>query len=248
MSYMEPIKNNGNEFKMMRGKKVYPKDSIWQMPDGQWCYKNPIGLIKRQCKNEQEAMEARKTWLPQMSTLVRNGVIQEGDTISLKLYGEYSPFKLTVKEVRQRALIFSSGDKEYSLGQIRQLAAEKSNKTVPALNYNQTMHAPSGKSIAQLKREHATTLKEEIKTQKRAQQSFNFLEIVGLNPDDAPKIEQQNDEREESHLLDFKSDFNKYEKAQCDILLTMKTLSEETIMDCYKDSLIMFLENTKTRE
>ena len=248
MSYMEPIKNNGNEFKMMRGKKVYPKDSIWQTPDGQWCYKNPIGLIKRQCKNEQEAMRARKTWLPQMSTLVRNGVIQEGDTISLKLYGEYSPFNLTFKGVRQKTLIFSSGNKEYSLGKIRQLAAEKSNKTAPSLNYNQTMHAPSGKSIAQLKREHAAALKEKIKTQKGTQQSFNFLEIVGLSPEPESKIEQQNDEREESHLLDFKSDFNKYEKAQCDILLTMKTLSKESVMDCYKESLIMFLENTKTRE
>jgi hypothetical protein len=245
---MEPIKNNGNEFKMMRGKKVYPKDSIWQTPDGQWCYKNPIGLIKRQCKSEQEAMQARKTWLPQMSTLVRNGVIQGGDTISLKLYGEYSPFKLTFKGVRQKTLIFSSGNKEYSLGQIRQLAAEKSNKTVPTLNYNQTMHAPSGKSIAQLKREHATTLKEEIKAEKDTQHSFNFLEIVDANPEPEPKIELQYDANPGSPLLDFKSDFNKYESAQCDILSTMKTLSEEIMMDCYKDSLIMFLENTKTRE
>ena len=195
MSYVNPIKNNGNEFKMWRGKKVYPRDSIWQTPSGQWRYKNPIG-VKRECKNEQEAIKAREAWKPQISTLVRNGVIQEGDTILLKLYGEYPPVKLTFKDIRQKSLIFASGGKEYSLGKIRQLAAEKSNKTVPNLNYNQTMHAPSGKSIAQLKREHATVLKEKIKSQQRAQQSFNFLEIMDANPEPEPKVEQQSDERE----------------------------------------------------
>jgi len=247
MSYVNPIKNNGNEFKMWRGKKVYPRDSIWQTPDGQWQYKNPIG-IKRECKNEQEAIKIRKAWKPQISTLVKNGVIQRGDTISLKLYGEYPPVELTFKDIRQKTLIFASGGKEYSLGKIRQLAAEKTNKTVPNLNYNQTMHTPSGKSFAQLKREHATTLKEDIKAEKDTQHSFNFLEIVDANPEPEPKIELQYAANPGSPLLDFKSDFNKYESAQCDILSTMKTLSEEIMMDCYKDSLIMFLENTKTRE
>jgi len=221
--------------------KIYSKDSIWQSPSGKWAYKNLAGVINR-FDTEQEAARFKKTWKPHLSNLIKEGVIKKGDVISLKLYGTPEPFDLELEGVKGRSTLFSAQGKTWSLTQIKQIVSKKLDKPAHSigLNYNQTMHVPSGKSIIQLKKDFVSSRREEKKLQEEELQPFDFSSSLDLNTNEESNLQE---EKTESSLINFRSDFKKYEEAQLDVLLQLKTIPQEKVLECYKGSLKLFLSN-----
>jgi len=221
--------------------KVYSKDSIWQSPNGTWAYKNLAGVISR-FESEKDAVRFKKVWKPHVSNLIREGVIKKGDIISLKLYGTPEPFQLELEGAKGKSVLFSIKGKTCSLTQIKQLVSKKLDKPASniSLNYNQTIHLPSGKSIVQLKRDFVSERREEISAEEEEIQSFDFLNALSSAEEDQTKAE----EKLESSLVDFRSDLQKYEEGQFNLLSTLQTTSQEKMMNCYRGSLMLFLSKT----
>jgi|2_EtaG_2_1085320.scaffolds.fasta_scaffold08558_2 hypothetical protein len=223
-----------------------PNDSIWPTPDGKWCYKNPAGGYQR-VSTEEEALHSRKVWQPQWSRLIKDGIIKRGDLMSLKLYAVPQPFELQIEGVRNKTPVFLVKGTSRSLGEIKQFVAEKLKKSDGAsvsVNYDQTIHIPSGKSLNALKKDYVHKARQENKNE----ESFDFSNVFLFEAQQKTKETKANNELQKTHFLNFKADFKKYEEAQFNIMSEMQTLSEEKRIECYRDSLIMFLSTTKINE
>lgn len=247
MNYISPVDNNRNQLELKTRKRRRHRDSIWQRPNGDFCHKTLVGTTNS-FTTEEAAQLSKKNWQPYLSRLVRDGIMKKGDTILLKLSGA-NPFELQIKGINRSSLLFSVGEEVLSVGQVKKLVSKQLNRSPSSLNlnYSQSIHKPSGKSFECLRKDYKAQLQEQniIQQEKNTQKSFDFLNIIGLGGEHSITKTKLNDELQHEYITNFRSDFKIYEEAQFNILSTMQTLSKETIMDCYRDSLIMFLNNTK---
>jgi len=226
-------------------RKIYPRDSVWRSQNGQRCYKTFAGGINR-FNTEKEARHSKVVWRPQLSRLFKEGVMKKGDKLSLKLAGESNPLELELEGTRGKTIVFAVHGKQYSLKEIKEVVAKKMNKPGKKvnLNYNQSIHLPSNKSLNQLKREYISQKRDESAQSdaKRWEQPFDFLS--DFTPVSDPVEEASIPETEDLEVSNFRGDFKKYEEAQFNILSELQTISEDKRMRCYKGSLIMFLSDT----
>ena len=221
--------------------KMYSKDSIWQTKNGQWCHKNLGGSTNR-FDTEEQAKSFKEGWTPHLSRLVKEGVMGKGDPISLKLYGASESFHLKLDGVKGKSILFSIQGKKYTLKEIKQIVSKKLNRPASSvsLNYNKTMHMPSGKTFVQLKKDFVSDKRAENKFEDKEPQSFDFLSAF----DSVEKEELSLQQREtEASFTSLRTDLKLYEEAQFNILSRLQTLSQEKMMDCYRGNLTLFLSS-----
>jgi len=226
-------------------------DTIWRNAKGRWCYKTLAGDTWKYDTKEQ-AIHSRNVWQPQLTRLYLDKYIKKDDTILLKFYGNLNPFELKVAGNKGRSLIFSHEGQQFTLKQIKELVAKRQNKKrvdQVGLNYGQTTHVPSGKSIKQLKQDYLSEKREATKANQEAQPSFDFLSTLNSPAEQPKEILESNIflGKESFDISKFQQALRAYEEVQYNFLSEIN-ISQEAKLKCYKESLIMFISTISDSE
>ena len=240
------------------------KSRIYQARDkktgnvnGKWVFKNPVGHPSYYTTRK-KAEKAQSEWTPNITRLVRDGYIQEGDTMELCFSGyrdinrDLIKVPLSVKHVKGTTMLFSYVDKdgtvkEISLFDVKKAVAEKkgTGKKQAALCSKNSMHINTKKSIHQLKKQYVEDCVEaSVEASVEELKQFNFLDTfdsVTTDYDEKTPQPSTNISGQSTALTKFKEEFSSYFEKQVAAAERITHLDDEGKLKLCKTNLMSLL-------
>jgi len=234
------------------------KDTIWQSANNMWNYKNPNGT-RLKYNSHEEVLEAQENWLPRLTYLIKNKIIEPGDYIKVRWACSGPLWESLSNEVKEAATqlkvvgclgtsaAVEVNGKTVPLHKVAKFVATKLNIKHIKPDYKKTIHVSSQKTIHQMKCDEAARFSEKREEQNVFQLLLEDPELEEVKRDAAENInvESNVEQLDKSLVYDYSEGFRNLEEGLRNVFSSAsKSFSSEKMLSCYKTSLISVLDDS----